>query len=112
MLTPYQSAYQKFHSCKTSLVRLINGLLWAIENQQVTSIVILDLSPTFNTVINELILQVLHKKVYDFRFSIQIVLNISETGKIQSMYEWMLLIIKKQCTSVFPRDQYRGSSYS
>ena len=52
LLPTYQSVYQKFHSCKTSHVKLINDLLWAMENQQVTSAFILDLSVTFDTVNN------------------------------------------------------------
>ena len=43
LLPPCQSAYQKFHSCETSLVKLINDLLCTMENQQVASVVILDL---------------------------------------------------------------------
>ena len=32
LLPSYHSAYQKFHSCKTSLVKLINDILWTMEN--------------------------------------------------------------------------------
>ena len=32
LLTSYQSAYRKFHGCETSLVKLLNELLWAIKN--------------------------------------------------------------------------------
>ena len=44
---------------KCNFVKLVNGLLWAMENQKVTSVVILDLSATFNTIDHELLLQVL-----------------------------------------------------
>ena len=33
LLPSYQSAYRKFHGCETSLVKLVNALLWAMENQ-------------------------------------------------------------------------------
>ena len=32
LLPSYQSAYRKCINCKASLVRLVNGLLWAMEN--------------------------------------------------------------------------------
>ena len=50
LLPSYQSAYRKLHSCKTSLVRQANDLLWAIKNQLETSVVILDLNAEFQTV--------------------------------------------------------------
>ena len=62
LLPSYQSAYRKFHGCETSLVKLVNDLLWAMEHQQVSSAVILDLSATFDTTDQELLLQVLHNK--------------------------------------------------
>ena len=62
LLPSYQSAYRKFHGSETSLVKLVNDLLWAMENQQVTSVVILDLSAAFNTIDHELLFQVLHHR--------------------------------------------------
>ena len=38
----------------------MNDLLWVMENQQETSVVILDLSAAFDTTDYELLLQVLH----------------------------------------------------
>ena len=62
LLPEFQSAYQKHHGCKTSLLKLTNDILWGMENQQVTSMVILDLSTAFNTVDHELLLKVLNYK--------------------------------------------------
>ena len=61
LLPNYQSAYRKYYSCKTSLVKLVNGILWAMEKQQVTVVVILDLSVAFDTVNHDLLLEVLEK---------------------------------------------------
>ena len=50
LVPEYQSAYRKNHSCETSLVTLVNDILWNMDRQLVTSIVILDLSAAFDTV--------------------------------------------------------------
>ena len=62
LVPEYQSAYRKKHSCETSLVKLVNDILWNMENQLVTAIVILDLSETFDRVDHDLLLDVLGKR--------------------------------------------------
>ena len=62
LLPNYQSAYRQFHSCETSLVKLVNDILWAMEKQLVTVVVILDLSAAFDTVDHDLLLEVLEKR--------------------------------------------------
>ena len=59
LLPEYQSAYRKNHSCETSLVKLVNDILWNMELQLVTAIVILDLSTASDTVDHDLLLEVL-----------------------------------------------------
>ena len=58
----YQSAYRKCHSCETSLLKLVNDTLWAMENRQITAMLIMDLSATFDTVDHDVLLDVLHRK--------------------------------------------------
>ena len=62
LLPEFQSAYPKHHGCKTSLLMLTNDILWSMDNQQVTSMVILDLSTAFDTVDHQLLLKVLSHK--------------------------------------------------
>ena len=50
LMPSYQSAYCKFHSCKTSLLNLVNTALWNMESQCVTSVLVMDLSAAFNLV--------------------------------------------------------------
>ena len=55
----YQSAYRSNYSCKTSLVKLVNNILWDFENQNAVALVALDLSAAFNTVDHDVLLDVL-----------------------------------------------------
>ena len=62
LLPDYQSAYRKYHSCETSLIKLVNDLLWTMEKQEVTAMTLLDLSAAFDTVDHDLLLEVLNKR--------------------------------------------------
>ena len=62
-LTPHhQAAYKKNHSCETSLLRLTNDALRAMEQQQATILVVTDLSAAFDTVNHDILLSVLDKR--------------------------------------------------
>ena len=62
LLSSYQSAYRKYYSCETSLAKLVNDILWAMEKQLVTVVVILDLSAVFDSVDHNLLLEVLENQ--------------------------------------------------
>ena len=51
----YQMAYCKFRSCETLLIKLTDDILWNMENQKVTSLVVMDLSAAFNTVDHQIL---------------------------------------------------------
>ena len=44
------NTYKEGHSCKTALMKILNDLLWAMENQKNSVLVLLDLSSAFYTV--------------------------------------------------------------
>ena len=62
LLLDYQSAYRHNYSCETSLLKIINVMLWAMERKNVTAMVVMDLSAAFNTVDHDILLSVLENK--------------------------------------------------
>jgi hypothetical protein len=53
----FQSAYRKFHSTETALLRIHNDLNLAISRQQVSALVLLDLSASFDTIDHTILLE-------------------------------------------------------
>ena len=53
----YQSAYWLYHSCETLLIKLTNDILWSMEEQNITAVLALDLSATFDMVDHDILLQ-------------------------------------------------------
>ena len=53
---PFQSAYRKFHSCETALLKVQNDILRALDSKHVVIHVMLDLSAAFDTLDHELVL--------------------------------------------------------
>ena len=54
---PLQSAYKQFHSCETALLKVKNDILMTMDKQQVSILLLLDLSAAFDTVNHNLLLR-------------------------------------------------------
>jgi len=54
-----QSAYRKFHSTETALVKIHNDLITTIDEGHVGALALLDLSAAFDTVDHQLLLEIL-----------------------------------------------------
>ena len=52
----FQSDYRKFHSTETALLRIQNDLLLATNKQQLSALVLLDLSVVFDTIDHNILL--------------------------------------------------------
>ena len=55
-LSPFQSAYRKFYSTETALIRIHNDLTLAMDQQRVSALVLLDLSAAFDTIDHNILL--------------------------------------------------------
>ena len=62
LIPDYQSAYRKFFSCETSVLKLVNYILWGMECQEISSMIACNLSASFDTVDHSLLLDVLSNK--------------------------------------------------
>lgn len=58
----YQSAKRANHSCETSVLKLTNDILWAMEDTKACALVAIDLSAAFDTVNHQVVLEVLQNK--------------------------------------------------
>ena len=61
LLPKFQSAYRMFHNTETALVRVCNDKLMAIDQHCEVVLVLLDLSPTFDTSDHDALLERFHK---------------------------------------------------
>ena len=62
LIPDYQSAYRKNFSCKTSIIKVVNDVLWNFENQEVCAMCMIDLSAAFDMVDHQILLQVLQSR--------------------------------------------------
>ena len=56
LMEPRQSAYRRFHSTESALLRVQNDLLMALENKKMVALVLLDLSAAFDTLDHNILL--------------------------------------------------------
>ena len=59
LMEPLQLAYKSYHSTETGLLKVKADILKAINNQEVTCLVLLDLSATFDMVDHKILLEML-----------------------------------------------------
>ncbi|CAB4034340.1 Hypothetical predicted protein [Paramuricea clavata] len=62
MLNVLQSAYRRYHSTETALLKVLNDILLSMNSQRVTLLVLLDLSSAFDTIDHGILLERLRSK--------------------------------------------------
>ena len=65
LLPDFQSACRKNYSTETSLIKITNDILWAMENQRAMIMILLNLSVAFDTVDHNILINIL-KEYYSF----------------------------------------------
>ena len=58
LLPVNQSSYRKYHSNETALVKVHNDILTSMDNQEVTFLILLDLSAAFDTINHSLLMNI------------------------------------------------------
>ena len=64
-----QSAYRKFHSTETAFLRVRTDIIKAMDNQEITCIILLDLLAAFDTVDHTILLDRLEKNLWNKGYS-------------------------------------------
>lgn len=59
LLPVNQSSYRKYHSTETALVKVHNDILASMDKQEVTFLILLDLSAAFDTINHSLLMDIL-----------------------------------------------------
>ena len=49
LIPDYQSVYRVNYSCETALVKIVNNILWSMENKNIVNLMAIDLSAAFDT---------------------------------------------------------------
>jgi len=62
LLPGWQSAYRRLHSTETVVTKVLNDLLVAVDRGQMSALCLLDLSPAFDAVDHDLLLQRLERQ--------------------------------------------------
>ena len=63
LLPDFQSKYRSYYSIETSLKEMVNDILWGMQEQEITMVIILDLSTAFDTVDHDVLLVILESNL-------------------------------------------------
>ena len=60
LLPHFQLAYRQNYSMETSFLKMVSDILWGMENQEISTVAILDLSAAFDMVNHDVLFTVLN----------------------------------------------------
>ena len=104
LLDPNQSAYRKYHSTTTALLKITDDILESIEDSEVSIMVFLDFSKAFDTVNHRLLLEKL--KILGFDGSSCDWIKSYLSNRYQRVKQGDNVSGWKKSKMVFPRDPY------
>ena len=88
-----QSAYRKFHSTETALLRVHNDIMLAVDRGSAVVLVLLDLSAPFDTIDHDILLQRVHKRI----------------GVTGTALQWFKSYLTNRCQQVLIEDAVSSS---
>ena len=62
LLPGCQSVYSEHYSCETALVKFMDDIFWNMEGQELTALVVIDLSAAFDIVDHDVLLDILNNR--------------------------------------------------
>ena len=90
LLPDFQLTYRKGYSTETSLIKITNDILWSMERKEITAMIVLDMSATFDTVDHDLLLDILHNRY----------------GIVDTALQWYWSYLRPQGMKVFINNAY------
>ena len=97
---PLQSAYKAGYSTETALLKITNDILLNMDRQNVTLLVLLDMSAAFDTIPHHLFLERIHD---EFRVQRYVGFNHISRTDINVSRSTANCLMKQHWTSVYPR---------
>ena len=94
-LPEYQSAYRQDHSCETSILKLVNDILWAMENQECMEVMACNLSAAFDTIHHGILLEVMSENFCVKDTALSLVQQLLKTKKLQGEH-WKIIPIRQE----------------
>ena len=94
LLPDFHSVYSSDYSTAISLITITNNILWAVENQRAMIMILLDLSPAFDMVDHNILINILKEHYHFCKIRLCIVSPILKTMQLQGLPQWTILKLK------------------